>query len=132
METRAAKIASRFVDQMNISLVGFGNSYHDFSSLESIAKACNEAAGSDIATFVYCDKLAHSVGNAVSSLASSTLLTKTALARGGRLTSKNQPTDITCESEAATNEWQYFEIVDQFVYDPSMDDWVYFSGLPPG
>ncbi|KAL3905644.1 MAG: hypothetical protein SGARI_004360, partial [Bacillariaceae sp.] len=133
MKARIAAITSRFVDQLNVSFVGFGSSYLDFSSLEKMAKAANDAAGVEIAEFFYCDKLAHSIGNAVSSLASSTLVTKTALACGaGRLTSKNTRKDIVSEADAGSHGWNFFKIVNQYVYDPSRNDWVHFSSLPPG
>jgi hypothetical protein len=132
MREKASAIATRFVDHLNMSFVGFGNSYLDFSSLESMAKAANDAVGLEIATFFYCDKLAHTVGSAISSLASSTMLTKTALMTGGRLTKKNMRTDFISEADSGAFEWQFYRIVNHLAYHPGKDDWVDFAGLPPG
>ncbi|KAG7371673.1 alpha-kinase family protein [Nitzschia inconspicua] len=132
MKEKVSAIAVRFVDHINMSFVGFGNSYLDFSSLESICKAANEAAGIELATFFYCDKLAHSVGTAVTSLASSTMLTKTALMTGGRLTKKNMRTDIISEANTDASQWDFFLIIGHYAYHPETEDFVPFGGLPPG
>ena len=135
MKERTAAIATRFCDQINMSLVGFGNSLLDFSSLKSMAEAANEATGMPVAEFVYCDKVANSIGAAVSSLAASTTLTRTALMNGGRLTKKNTRTDVVSENESfggISNEWKFFKIVNHYVYDPSTNDWIHYTGLPPG
>jgi hypothetical protein len=133
MNEKVSKIAARFVDQLNIQFVGFGGTNLDFFPLEAMVKAANNAAGVETAKFCYCDKLAHSIGNAVSSLASSTMVTKTALASGvGRLTAKNKRSDIISEADAGSHGWNYFKIINQYVYHPKLDDWIFFGGLPPG
>lgn len=132
MTEKIGALANRFVDYISMSFVGFGSSFLDFSCLKSIADAANEASGVDIATFFYCDKLAHSVGTAVSSLASSTMLTKTALMNGGRLTKKNMRTDIMSEADTGAFQWHFFKIVGQKAYNPETKNWIGLYKLPPG
>jgi uncharacterized protein YegL len=62
MEERMKAIATRYVDQISISFAGFGSAQCDFEPLQRMAAAANEATGAEVATFTYCNKLAHSIG----------------------------------------------------------------------
>ncbi|VEU40426.1 unnamed protein product [Pseudo-nitzschia multistriata] len=126
---KCAKIATRFDYQLNVSFVGFGGSSKDFSTLKSMADAANEAVGTKVAEFVYCNKIANAIGDAISSLAESTTLTRTCLLNGERRTKKNTRTDIKPEE---SNEWVRFRILEHYVYDPSKNQFVAFGGLPLG
>ena len=129
MEDRIAKIATRFHYQLNVSFVGFGGSSKDFSSLQSMADAANKATETPLARFVYCNKLVDSIGAAITSLAESTTLTRTALMSGEKRTQNNTRTDVKPED---SNEWNRYFIQTHFLYNPSIDDWVPYLGYPLG
>lgn len=129
MEEKVEKIALRFDYQLNVSFVGFGNSCKDFSSLQSMSDAANKATGTPLSRFVYCDKLVHSIGDAITSLAESTTLTRTALMNGDRRTQKNTRTDVKPEE---ANDFVRYPIIGHYVYDPSINDFVPQPGAPLG
>lgn len=128
-----SSIAKRYEDQISICLVGFGSELTDFSTLEKMAEAANK----DVelvspATFVYCEKLARSIGTAVTSLVQSTTLTRTVLMTGERRSKHNTRTDIESETAQKINQWKWYPIVDHVVYDPRTSEWKNFRRFPPG
>jgi von Willebrand factor type A domain len=135
LRTKMAQIATRFPDQINICLVGFGSHLGDFSDLQEMALAANDSTGKpSTATFMYCDKMANAVGTSVTSLVTSLTATRTVLmdrAAGkgsSRLKRSIESEDIT----QVFHDWRYFRIVNHLVYDPSIDDWLHLKGLPAG
>lgn len=140
MKERIATIARRFDYQLNMSFVGFGGSTKDFECLKSMTEAANESAGMPLARFVYCDKLANSIGAAVTSLAQSTTLTRTALMSGERRTKENTRTDIKPEESSSSLSsssfsnvgWDSYKIVYHSIFNPRTNDWEPYSGFPVG
>jgi hypothetical protein len=131
MSDRMVHIAANFNEQLKVAMVGFGNSSHDFSTLEDMVKAVNEAPGDAKAEFLYCAKLANEIGTAITSLVSSTVETKTAFQGGGR----RGKTIRNVSSEADTNvfnDWKYFQILGHYDYSPRQDSFIRHAGLPPG
>lgn len=132
LSKRVADIATKYQDKINIGMVGFGNASHDFTTLEAMARAANDAAGSQVAQFMYCDKMANAVGEAITSLVTSTTLTKTELFCHGGSSSGKAKRAIEAERHKEDWEWQYFPILNHFVYDPRTSGWQYYPGLPFG
>lgn len=122
-----ANIASEFGDQLNLLMVGFGSSYHDFATLKSMVQAAQDAPGETEAEFQYCGNVANAVGTAVSSLVSSTMRTRTAL-HGRSRTFRNVPS----EDEGSSNAFNFFRILNHYIYQPREQGFVPYSGLPFG
>ena len=127
-----ADIAVRFGDRLNILALGFGNEYHDFSTLRSMVLEANKAAGREAAKFMYCDKMASVMGTSITSLVQTSVATRISLnaakASGGK-------TARSVESEKASglsHDWHYYRIVAHEVFDPRSNGWVSLNGLPPG
>lgn len=139
MKERVATTANRFDYQLNMSFVGFGGSTKDFECLKSMAEAANESAEMPIARFVYCDKLANSIGAAITSLAESTTLTRTALMSGERRTKVNTRTDIKPEESSSSSspslsnaDWNRYKIVLHSIFNPITNAFMPYRGLPAG
>jgi Alpha-kinase family/von Willebrand factor type A domain len=132
MKRSISKIVNAYDDRLNIMMVGFGNQYQDFSALEAMVTAANEATGKDTAKFVYCGKIANALGAAVTTLVSSSVATRTTL-QANRLSRGKTARNLQSEEiSGVTNNWRYYRIVDHFFYHPEADDWKSHSGLPVG
>mmetsp|Transcript_41571 Transcript_41571/g.99641 ORF Transcript_41571/g.99641 Transcript_41571/m.99641 type:complete len:722 (-) Transcript_41571:140-2305(-) len=130
---RMTSMATQYEDQISILLVGFGSESSDFSTLEQMAEAANKDTELvSPAKFVYCEKLARSVGTAVTSLVQSTTLTRTVLMSGERRGKNNTRTDIESETELKMKEWKWYPIISHYVHDPRTNGWAPFKDFPPG
>lgn len=141
---KMAELAVEYQDRLDIAMIGFGNQYQDFSALQAMAQAANDATRitndhknrKPIAKFVYCDKMAHSLGVAISSLVTSTTETRKSLLleprqqRGSRMPIKRMLQSE--ENSQIFDDWQHHRILDHRIYDPSVDQFVHCPGLPPG
>lgn len=133
MTNRVNDLAVCFEDKLTMTMVGFGNARCDFSSLEAMATAFNAASGDNHrAQFMYCNKMADGISSAISSMVSTTTMTRLTLSRREK---EKGRTKRNVASEVETNnfnDWKFYGIVGHFVYDPSVDDFVRHPGLPPG
>lgn len=77
-----ADIASQFGNQLHMTMVGFGNAFADFQTLHAMAEAAKAAPGGATAEFVYCDKIARCIGDAVTSLTTNLCKTRLSLSHG--------------------------------------------------
>jgi hypothetical protein len=128
---RIIKIATMFVGRLEIKLIGFGNELDDFSVLEAMAKVVTDTPGDTRAEFVYCEKMAHNMATAVSSLATSLANTRTALLRDGGWSRTKR--NVEAERDPRIyNDWKFFRITDHRVYNPATRTLVGYPGLPPG
>jgi hypothetical protein len=130
---RVAEIAEQYGTQkLNITMVGFGNKLQDFSALQSMAQAAKDAPGDATADFMYCDKMAISMGSAITSLVTSLTASRTALMEAGATrgrTSRN----IASETESRVfNDWKYYAVKSHKVFDPRRRRFASYDGLPPG
>jgi Alpha-kinase family/von Willebrand factor type A domain len=132
MKRSISRIAKAHDDRLNIMMVGFGNQHQDFSALEGMVTAANEATGKDTAKFVYCGKIANALGTAVTTLVSSSVATRTSL-QANRLNRGKTTRNLESEEKSGvTNNWRYYRSVDHSFYNPEADDWQHHSGLPAG
>lgn len=126
------EIATRFDKQLNISMVGFGNQYQDFSTLEAMVQNAKDAAGDASAEFMYCSKMANMIGTAITSLVTSLVATRTALADHGVNRGRTKR-NISSEQETQVlDDWKFYPIASHSAYDPYREDWAPYPGLPPG
>jgi hypothetical protein len=127
-----ADIASQFGNQLNMTMIGFGNAFADFHTLYAMAEAGKAAPGGATAEFVYCDKIARCIGEAVTSLTTS--LCKTRLSLSNAAPRRYQYTKRIISAERWTrtrSDWQYFRILNHYVYSPRRGVFQY-SGFPCG
>jgi hypothetical protein len=130
---RVAAIAEKFGKQkLNITMVGFGNKFQDFSALQSMAQAAKDVPGGTTADFVYCEKMANSMGTAITSLVTRLTASRTALMEAGATRGRTNR-NIASEKESRVfNDWKYYNIHAHWVFDPSRRLFAHYSGLPPG
>lgn len=129
----ATDLATKYEDQITMSMVGLAAELHNFSTLKAMAKACNDAPGGAHAEFVFCEKIARSVGTAATSLTTSLTQTRTSLMGRGNDASGRQKRVSTSEKETGIqNSWRYFRIIDHVIFDPNEKRLVNCPGLPPG
>lgn len=132
MTEKIAAIAKKYKERLNIQMIGFGDSFQDFTVLTNLAEAATGTKSGTKAEFTYCGKAADKIGSAVSSLVSSTTETRTYLLTSDSGKSLNKR-EVQMESEMnGTIKWKYHMIVGHYVYDRSIDDFVPHPGLPPG
>ena len=124
-------IATTYGDQLSVLTVGFGSWHGDFSVLKEMADAAKNSTGVASADFVFCDKMPNAIGDAVSSLVSTTTETRTSLmhGKGVSYTKRNVAAE---ERGGNVGDWKFYEILDHFEFDPETNGFVYSSGLPPG
>lgn len=133
IEAKMSEMAERYGDKLNVSMVGFGASHHDFSVLEAMTGAVNSANSGAKAEFFYCDKAANKLESAMSSLVSSTTMTRTQLLTGDRNKTRTRRTVQLESSETNGREhWTYFPIQSHQVYNTRVGAFVSSSGLPAG
>ena len=131
---RMKTIASRFGNQLNIQLVGFGSSFSDFSTLRSMAQAANKGPEEAKAEFLFCDKMANKMRTAASSLIASSSLTRTSLMEQAAV-GKSRRTMRSVASEKVTgaySDWRFYRIQRHVIFDPLTGDFAEYNGLPYG
>ena len=116
MKDVISSMASDFGIALTVNMVGLGNQYDDFSSLQELAAAAT--AGGAKGSFERCERTANSISSAISTLVTSTAETRLAL-QEGQHRGYTQRSDLVSERETAVNtKWNYFRIDEHFVYDP--------------
>lgn len=111
---------------------GFGNNRQDFSVLEAMVNSVKENGGEAEASFIQCRKLYSTVGSAISSLALSTMKTRTTL-QIARERRGQTVREISSEKTPGYSlDWQFLYIRDHFVFDRRTKHFVSEYGLPPG
>jgi hypothetical protein len=130
----ASQIASKYGKYLTMSFVGFGNASGDFSILQTMADSCNNATGTTQAEFVYCDKMARSVGTALTSLATSLTEIRTSL-MGRAERSSGPKRAVVFEKDVGQKGaglWRFYQILDHRVYNPNTRGMKKLPWLPPG
>jgi Alpha-kinase family len=126
-----ASLAVKYGEYLTMSFVGFGNTYTDFSTLQTMAQACNDTNSGSHAEYTYCGKMAHSVGRTLTSFATSLTQTRTSLM--GRGTSSGQKRTVASERETGlTDKWIFYTILNHWIYSPSSRRLVNLPTEPPG
>jgi hypothetical protein len=126
-----ASLSAKYGEYLTMSFVGFGNAYSDFSTLQAMAQACNDATGGAKAEYTYCDKMAHSVGTSLTSLATSLTQTRTSLM--GRRASAGQKRTVASEKDTGIiDQWIFYRILDHRTYSPRSKCLVNLPTEPPG
>jgi Mg-chelatase subunit ChlD len=124
------EIALKYKDKLNIQFVGFGSEEQDFSIFENLVEASTKNGAQ--AEFAYCGKVANQIGCAISSLVSSSTLTRTQLLKSDQH-KKYSKREVTLESDIGGKVyWNYHKIIGHYVYNPAEDDFIEYQGLPPG
>jgi hypothetical protein len=133
MTAQIKDIALEFSERLDITMVGFGNTLRDFKALEIMIEAAKEASPQSNSTFVYCDKIADSISEAITTAATSLATKRTSLM--GRTMPHQGYTRRNIERESKSHsaaEWRLYRIIDHFIFNPRLDDWKHFPGLPLG
>ncbi|KAL7521477.1 hypothetical protein ACHAWX_006152 [Stephanocyclus meneghinianus] len=116
MRDIVSNMASVFGESLTICAVGLGNRDDEFRPLKEIADTAPVAGAKGL--FERCERTAHSITSAISSLVTSTTETRLAL-QDGRRKGYTQRTDLISEKEATVKtRWKFYRILEHFVYDP--------------
>ena len=75
-------MTSHFGESLNVSMVGLGDVHDQFLPLKEMANAASAAGAKG--SFERCEKTAHSISSAISSMVTSTTETRVTLQEGGR------------------------------------------------
>jgi hypothetical protein len=129
MKNIISKMASEFGDRLTFNTVGRGDKCGEFESLKGMADAatCAGARGS----FERCDKTAHSISSAISSLVTATSETMVAL-REGKQRTYTQRVDLISETDAnVKTKWKFFEIHEHYIYNPTRKTFVKADSFVP-
>ena len=130
---RVAEIAEKFGKQkLHITMVGFGNELQDFSALQSMVQAAKDVPGDTTAEFAYCDKMANSMGTAITSLVTSLTASRTALMEAGATHGRTNRNIASEEESRIFNDWKYYAIHAHWVFDTSQKRFARGPRLPPG
>lgn len=117
-----------FGDALTVTAVGLGNRYDDFTPLQAMAAAASASGAKG--SFEHCEKTAHSISSAISSLVTSTTETRLALQNGQRM-KFTERVDLTSEKMSFPKfKWQYFRILDHLVYHPKFKKFRPSDSLP--
>eukprot|EP00980_Cylindrotheca_fusiformis_P003962 scaffold871_cov130-Cylindrotheca_fusiformis.AAC.39 len=132
MVAKMTEMANRYGDKLDVLTVGFGSPQQDFSVLQEMAEAVKVGDSGAKAEFLYCERAADKLESAVSSLVSSTTMTRTLLLTGER---KQRRMRRTVQMESSANglyQWRYFRIKGHSFFDKRRDEFAVHPGLPPG
>ena len=123
-----SSIASKFGDALTVTMVGLGDAHDRFQPLKEMADSATLAGAKG--SFEYCEKTACSISSAISSMVTSTTETRVALQEGGRR-SYTERIGLTSEKLSFPKcKWQYFKILEHYVYHPDKKQFVSSSALP--
>jgi len=132
LDEKMRDIAHMFDFRLNVKLVGFGDRYNEFKALSKMAEAANSAPGDAVAEFVYCDKIAHTMGTAVTSLVTSLTATRTSLMGNKSERGKTKRAILSENQSQKFDEWEYHKILNHFLYDPRANELLEYDLHPPG
>lgn len=125
-----AHMSWEFGEAFTVSIVGIGDPNDDFSILKRMAEAATYAGAKG--SFEFCGRTAISLNTAVSSLVSSTTVTRTSL-MNGQSSTLTMRKGLQSEKEAVARfDWEWFEIHDHWVYDSYWKRWEATKRLPLG
>ena len=128
LKSKMSALAVKYGSLLTVVVVGLGNPYDDFSSLQAMAEAAKSQGAKS--SFEFCNKTANSISSAVSSMVTSTTETKTAL-QEGRTRGYTTRQDLIHEKDAAVKfDWRYYRIADHFVYHPQSRGTIHSDSLP--
>jgi len=128
MKEEISELASTFGDLLTVSMVGLGDANDKFTPLIEIANAATAAGAKG--SFEHCERTAHSISSAISSMVTSTTETRVALQEGGRR-GFTERSDLTSEKFSFPKcKWEYFKIVDHLVYDRYVKQFEHDAALP--
>ncbi len=128
MREEISELASTFGDSLSVSMVGLGDVNDEFTPLREMADAATKAGAKG--SFERCERTAHSISSAISSMVTSTTETRVALQEGGRR-GYTERSDLTSEQFSFPKcKWEYFQIFEHFVYYPQERNLVPQSALP--
>jgi von Willebrand factor type A domain len=120
ISTSVSKLATKYNEYLTMSMVGFGNESEDFSVLQAMVDACNSSPGMARASFAYCAKMTHTLGAALTSLATSLTETRTCLA-GRSLTGQRR--EFACEDDTGLQStWKFSRLFVTVFTDLNMAD----------
>jgi len=120
-------ISSKYKEALTVSMVGLGDVHDSYGPLKLMANTASEAGAKG--SYERCAKTACSISSAISSMVTSTTETRVALQEGGR----KKYTERALASEKISFpkcNWKYFKILEHFVYNPQVKDFIPYSALP--
>ncbi|KAL7542140.1 hypothetical protein ACHAXR_011560 [Thalassiosira sp. AJA248-18] len=128
MKETITSMSSKYGEALTVSMVGLGNAHDLFLPLKEMANAATDAGAKG--SFERCEKTAHSISSAISSMVTSTTETRLTLQEGGR-SSFTERSGLTSEKYSFPKcNWTYFKIVDHFVYHPQVKEFRSAPMLP--
>lgn len=126
MEDAITAMASKFGDTLTVSMVGLGDVHDQFEPLQVMADAA--IASGAKGSFFRCEKTALSISSSISSMVTSTMLSRAALQDGGR-TSYTKRSNLSSEMESVSK-WNYFKILNNLEYRPQRRMLLQVPSLP--
>lgn len=122
MKRVVSKMASEFGESLTLNTVGLGNKDDNFETLKEMAAAATSAGAKG--SFEKCEKTAHSISSAISSLVTATSETMVSLLEG-KQRGYTQRVDLISENDAhVKTKWEFFKIREHFIYNPTKKTFV--------
>ena len=116
MKEQVKELAVLYRESLTFTTVGLGNHSDDFESLK--AMALGASLGGAKGSYERCEKTAHSITSAISSMVTSTTETRVTLQAGGKK-SFTERSDLSAEKHSFPKlNWCFYKIVDHYIYDP--------------
>lgn len=132
MISKMQEIANKYGEKLNVCMVGFGSANRDFSVMTAMSDAVMAADSGAKSKFFYCEKASNKIESAVSSLVTSTTMTRTHLLSSDRGKDRTKR-DVQIESNKnRKDQWSYYLIKRHSVYNRSLDRFERRKGLPTG
>ena len=128
---KIGEISAAFKERLDAFFVGFACSSSEFAVLRSMKEAMNHVPNGAKGEFLFCEKIAQSIGDAVTSMVTSLTQTRLSLANGPH----RNNTQRTLEGEDDVPikfKYQYYPIFDHFLFDQGKRSFANYPGLPPG
>ena len=108
--------ATAYGESLTFTAVGLGNCGDDFEALKAMAMGAT--LGGAKGSFERCDRTAHSLTSAISSMVSSTTESRVTLQTGGK-SSYTERSGLASEKVSFPKlSWRFYKILDHYIYDP--------------
>lgn len=128
MKAEITEMASTYGDLLTVSMVGLGDANDKFTPLRKMADAATAAGAKG--SFERCERTAHSISSAISSMVTSTTETRVTLQEGGRRGLTERIGLISERFSSQKCQWEYFKILNHYVHDFKLKGLVHDSRLP--
>jgi len=120
--------ATTYGESLTFTAVGLGDRLDNFEALKAMTMGAN--LGGAKGSFERCEKTAHSLTSAISSMVSSTTESRVTLQAGGR-SSYTERSGLSSEKHSFPKlSWRFYKILEHYIYDPKVQCLVTSSLMP--